>query len=63
MSTRKEFNFKSPKKRKRIIMVKNQNNKNTQQPSFPNSNLRISRSKQSSLKTLNDIQSIMLYSG
>ena len=63
MSTRKEFNFKSPKKKKRIIMVKNQNNKNTQQPSFPNSNLRISRSKQSSLKTLNDIQSIMLYSG
>jgi len=63
VSTRKEFNFKSPKKRKRIIMVKNQNNKNTQQPSFPSSNLRISRSKQSSLKTLNDIQSIMLYSG
>ena len=63
MSTRKEFNFKSPKKKKRIIMVKNQNNKNIQQPSFPSSNLRISRSKQSSLKTLNDIQSIMLYSG
>ena len=63
VSTRKEFNLKSPKKRKRIIMVKNQNNKNTQQPSFPSGNLRISRSKQSSLKTLNDIQSIMLYSG
>ena len=63
VSTRKEFNLKSPKKRKRIIMVKNQNNKNTQQPSFPSSNSRISRSKQSSLKTLNDIQSIMLYSG
>ena len=63
VSTRKEFNFKSPKKKKRVIMVSNQNNTTTQQASLPSGNLMLPRVKQSSHKTLNDIQSIILYSG
>ena len=63
VSTRKEFNFKSPKKKKRVIMVNNQNNTTTQQPSLPSGKSRIPRVKQSSQKTLTDIQSILLYSG
>ena len=63
VSTRKEFNFKSPKKKKRVIMVNNQNNTTRQQPSLPSRKAMISSVKQPSHKTLNDIQSIMLYSG
>ena len=63
VSTRKELNFKSPKKKKRVIMVSNQNNTTTQQASLPSGNLMLPRVKQSSHKTLNDIQSIILYSG
>jgi len=63
ISKREEFNFKSPKKMKRVIMVKNQNNTQTEQLTMSSGQTKILRAKQSSHKTLNDIQSIMLYSG
>ena len=63
MSTRKEFNFKSPKKVKRVIMSSNQNNTNIMQPSISSGKTKIVRVKQTSQKTLLDFQSIILSSG
>ena len=63
MSTRKEFNFKSPKKVKRVIMASNQNNTNIMQPSIPSGKSKIVRVKQNSQRILSDFQSIILSSG
>ena len=61
VSTRKEFNFKSPKKKKRVIMVKNQNNINTQQLSLPSGNSRIPRVKAIKSKNINLIFKVLYY--
>ncbi len=61
ISKRKELNFKSPKKVRRVVMINNQKNMNVQQPSMPSNNNMIVRTKQSNQKILEKIHSILLY--
>ena len=64
MSKRTEFNFKSPKKIKKTIVISRQNNMSTQQPSMPTGKSKTFMiMNQSSQKTLLDLQSIVLSSG
>ncbi len=64
MSKRTEFNFKSPKKNKKTIVISRQNNMSTQQPSMPTGKSKTFMiMNQSSQKTLLDLQSIVLSSG
>ena len=61
ISKRKELNFKSPKKVRRVVMINNQKNMNVEQPSMPSNKTLIVRSKQSNQKILEKIHSILLY--
>ena len=61
ISKRKELNFKSPKKVRRVVMINNQKNMNVQQPSMPSNKTMIVRTKQSNQKILEKIHSILLY--
>ena len=64
MSKRTEFNFKSPKKIKKTIIISRKNNMSTQQPSMPTGKSKtFVIMNQSSQKTLLDLQSIVLSSG
>ena len=61
ISKRKELNFKSPKKVRRVVVINNQKNMNVQQPSMPSNKTMIVRTKQSNQKILEKIHSILLY--